>query len=116
MMKINIVSIDKRYVLLNECLLNAGYNSKVCMPESCDKCDALILSARKEIDDNGLCQVLSKIDSETLVLCGNDERVKNYFSGTVIDYTNLEHFVSENALLTAEGTISYLHRRTESSL
>lgn len=115
-MKVSIVSTDNRYRLVNELLLKEGYDSCICTPDSLRCCDALILSVRNEFDEGRMKNLLNGIDKSTLILCGNNRVVFECFSGNVIDYSAEESFVQKNALLTAEGTISYLHTLTKESL
>ena len=115
-MKINIVSNDKRYIKVNELLLQKGYDSFICSYNQVDKCDCLLLPLRNELTEFELKEMLSSLDMSTIVLSGNKGRMEKYFSGTVIDYSSDEGFLQKNAILTAEATISYLHSVTNESL
>lgn len=115
-MKINIVSKDQRYIKVNELLLQRGYDSFICSLDTYTGCDCLILSVANELTDVELKELFAKTDSKTTVLSGNKQRIEKYFSGKIIDYGKEEAFLQKNALLTAEGTISYLHSLTKASL
>lgn len=115
-MKINIVSKDLRYTKVNELLLQRGYNSFICSIDTYTGCDCLILSVANELTDRELKELLAKTNINTLVLSGNKPRIKSYFEGEVIDYSKDEEFLQRNAILTAEGTVSYLHTLTKASL
>ena len=108
-MKINIVSRDKRYLLVKELLCQKGYEARICYSNEVDSCDVLLLSVRAELNDDELKEALSRIDKETVVLCGNDERIDRLFSGKIINYAVIDNFVLKNAYLTAEATVSFLH-------
>lgn len=114
-MKINIVSKDERYKLVNEHLCNEGICSKLCDVESVDKCDFLLLPLKDELENNELERLLLKIDKETVVLCGNNQKIYEMFEGKIIDYSN-DGFVIENAYLTAEAAVSFLHNLTKDTL
>lgn len=115
-MRINIVSSDKRYLTINELLLQQGYDSFICSYEEKSPCHCLLLPIREELSDTELEQVLSNTDKSTVVLCGNDKRVKRYFDGKILTYGQDKELVLKNALLTAEAAISYIHSLTKSSL
>ena len=115
-MKINIVSSDKRYELLNSIFLDNGYDSNLSTPCSCGECDVLVLSVRNEFTEDELGCILGKISETTTVFCGNLPVVKKYFNGRIVDYSANEAFVQKNAYLTAEGTISYLHSLIKEAL
>ena len=115
-MIINIVSSDKRYFYLNKMLNDSGYCSKIVSSEENVKCDFLILSVKNDLSEEELKRVLSGIDEKTVILCGNDKRVNEFFSGTIINYAKGEEFLLANANLTAEATISYIHNTTVSSV
>ena len=108
-MKINIVSNDTRYMLVCKSLCQKGIKAQICSPDAVDDCDFLLLSVRKELDFLELKQALSRINKETVVLCGNDERISKLFNGKIIDYSENRDFVEKNAYLTAEATVSFLH-------
>ena len=115
-MKIRIVSADKRYIKVNELLLQRGYDSFISSYEDRCGCDCLLLSVRDELKDEQLRQLFQSIDKKTTVLCGNGERIKGYFSGKVIDYGKDSDFLLKNAVLTAEATLPYLYEATNASL
>ena len=115
-MRIGIVSSDKRYKIINELLLQKGYDSFICAYNDIFQCDCLILSVREELSDEELKCLLGGQREETLVLCGSDKRVKKYFGGKVLAYGQNEELVRKNARLTAEATISCLHTLTKHSL
>ena len=115
-MKIRIVSADKRYIKINELLLQRGYDSFISSYEERLPCHCLLLSVRDELNEEELKQLLKGIDKETLVLSGSGERIRRYFDGRVFDYGKDCDFVLKNALLTAEATLPYLYETTSSSL
>ncbi len=108
-MKINIVSSDQRYNMVCELLCEDGYDAKICSPNAVDNADYLLLSVRKELTDGELKQVCSKISKETVVLCGEDERIEKLFKGKRVIYSQNCGFLQKNASLTAEATVSFLH-------
>ena len=97
-MKINIVSNDKRYLYVNESLLQKGCDSFICTPWSLDKCDVLILSLRDEYTHSELENIFKIVDK------------------SVVDYGHDERFVQKNAELTAHATLTYLHNLTEDTV
>ena len=115
-MKINIVSKDKRYIKVNELLLQKGYDSFICSYDQVDKCDCLILPLGNELSETELKAVLINLHPNTLVLSGNKTIIQKHFSGNVIDYSLDEEFLQKNAFLTAEAAISYLHSITNETL
>lgn len=115
-MKISIVSKDPRYLLVKELLSQKGFNAQILLPDEVENCDVVLLPVRKELDAFELKQLLSGIDKETVVLCGNDERVGSLFNGKIINYANFDDFVEANACLTAEATVSFLHGVTKDSV
>ena len=108
-MKIDIVSTDQRYRVTCELLCECGYEARLCAPNEVENADCLLLSVRKELSDNDLRSALSKTSKETVVLCGDDERVDRLFSGKKIVYSSDSDFLQKNANLTAEATVSFLH-------
>lgn len=115
-MKICIVSSDKRYIKVNELLLQKGYDSFICSYENAIDCDCLLLSVRNELNEDQLTQLFKRINKKNLVLCGNSKKIKNYFGGRIIDYGQAEDFLLENARLTAEATLPYLYELTGESV
>ena len=115
-MRICIVSTDKRYMKINELLLQKGYDSFISAYNDQIECDFLILPIREELAAEELKYLLEKLDDSTIVLCGNEVRVKEYFNGIAISYGKGEEFLLKNAYLTAEATISYIHGLTKSAL
>jgi len=115
-MKINIVSKDLRYIKVNELLLQKGYDSFICSLDTYSGCDCLVLSVANELTDNELKELFAKTDINTLVLSGNKQRIHEYFSGRIIDYSKNEEFLLKNAILTAEATVSYLQNLTKATL
>ena len=108
-MKIDIVSSDQRYKVACELLCERGYDARICAPNEVGCADYLLLSVRKELTDAELKSALSKISKETVILCGDDERIDRLFNGKKIVYSNDSDFVKKNANLTAEATVSFLH-------
>ena len=108
-MKIDIVSTDQRYKVVCGLLCECGYDARICAPSEVGGADYLLLSVRKELSDGELKGVLSKISKETVVLCGDDERIDRLFNGKIIVYSNDSDFLLKNANLTAEATVSFLH-------
>ena len=115
-MKINIVSSDQRYSLVCQLLCENGYDAKICAPNEVEDADCLLFSVRKELTDTELAQVFSKINKETVVLCGNDERIENLFEFKKIIYSENGDFLQKNASLTAEATVSFLHNLMKEEL
>ncbi|MBQ8147094.1 MAG: hypothetical protein IJ039_09945 [Clostridia bacterium] len=115
-MKICIVSRDKRYIRVNELLYEKGYDSALCAQDEIPHCDVLILSVRDELTDIELKNMFSHLSNKAVVLCGNAQRIKQFFGGNVIDYSLYESFLMKNAYLTAEAAVSYLHSLTQESI
>ena len=111
-MNINIVSNDQRYLELNRHLNAAGYSSKICLPSEVESPEILILSVRQEITEGELETALKRLKNGCKVFTGTPETLKKYFNGEIYDYSKNEYFLKENAHLTAEATISYLHNLT----
>lgn len=116
MMKINIVSTDKRYMYLSQLLLSDGHDVKITTCDRVDDCDALILPLRQESSDSQLEDMLKRIDSNTLVVSGYSDKIKELFDGMVFDYSGSEMLLQGNAYLTAEATIPVVLENTEKSL
>ena len=115
-MKINIVSSDQRYKIVSELLCESGHEAKICAPGEVDGADYLLLSVRRELTDSELRRVFSKINKETVVLCGEDERIDELFNGKRIVYSKDGDFLQKNANLTAEAAVSFLHSLTKDEL
>lgn len=115
-MVINIASRDKRYILLNGILKAAGYESALVEGECTKGVDALILSVRRELDENALDKLFGAISKKTVVLSGNAHLLSERYGREVIDYTEGEEFLQKNAYLTAESCVSYLHSLSGKSL
>ena len=111
-MIIEIVSNDQRYLEVDRLFRVSGCDSKICKPSEVNEPDKLILSVRNELSDEKLRTVFQRVKSSTKVFSGNTENVKKYFGGDIYDYSKNEYFLSENAFLTAEATVSYLHSLT----
>lgn len=114
-MKINIVSKDERYRLVKEQLCDKGLFSQICTKESVDECDFLLLSVKDEFSEGELIEILSKINKETVVLCGDNKKIDKLFNGKIIDYSKGD-FVIKNAYLTAEAAVSFLHSITKDTV
>lgn len=115
-MKISIVSSDKRYEAVCKMLRENGYVANICPPSRVDEADLLLLSVRKELSDSELGQLFSQVSKETVVLCGEDERISGLFNGKKIVYSQNCDFLQRNASLTAEATVSFLHALTKEEL
>lgn len=115
-MKINIVSSDQRYKIVCDLLCENGYDAKICAPNGVDCASCLLLPVRKELSEKELEQVFSRINKETVVLCGEDERIDRFFCGKKIVYSQNCDFLQKNASLTAEATVSFLHTITKDEL
>ena len=115
-MKINIVSSDERYKLAKDLLNEKGYEARLCTPDNVDECNCLLLSVRRELSDDELEKVLTRITKETVVLCGDDERIEKLFDGKIINYSKDSDFLLQNARLTSEATVSFLHNCTKDEL
>ena len=115
-MKICIVSTDKRYIKVNELLLQRGYDSFIYSYEEKCACDCLLLSVKKELSEAQLTQLFDGVNEHTLVLCGNSEQISRFFKGKIIDYGKEEKFLIANAQLTAEATLPYLYELSGESV
>ena len=110
-----IVSKDDRYVEVNKCLCKLGYTSKICSPSNAGG-DCVILSVRDELTPSEKATLFSRVGKNALVFCGKKESVAPYFNGNIVEYSSNEGFLYENACLTAEAAISYLHTLTKDTL
>jgi dipicolinate synthase subunit A len=55
-----------------------------------------------EYADKELRCLLSRVNESATVFCGNGSAVKRYFNGKVLDYSDNEAFLCENAYITAQ--------------
>lgn len=116
-MKINIVSRDKRFEYVNSILKGLNYCSEIVTADKVNECDALVFSPARELSDLEISTALSRIKSNTVVFSGGVEGIKKFTHNKVIDYSfNNERFLVENANLTAEATVSYIHTLTKQSV
>ena len=114
-MNIYIVSKDERYYYLNELLRKDGHNSKITEPKSLENAKVVIFSVRDELSEAEYKTVLSSLEKDTLVLCGNEKTIKEYFNGRVISYSKNEDFLLKNAYLTSEAFLSIWQEKTKES-
>lgn len=106
MNEINIISSDARYVALNDIFLEHGYKSRVCTFDAVQGADVLILPIKSALADEDFSRIFRGIEKRTLVFSGEINRVKKYFDGKIIDYSNNEWFLEKNAYITAECALS----------
>ena len=114
-MNIEIISNDDRYLILNKLLLDEGYSSKASSKIN-KSTDVAILSVRNEFSDDEMKEIFKNAKKELIVFSGNKERIKKFFSGKVIDYSNNESFLQKNAYLTAEAMVSVFHSETKEKI
>ncbi len=114
-MNIDIASRDERYIYLNELLNYNGYNSKLINPTEINNPDILVLSVRDELDEASLSHLLKNTSKNTRVFTGRPNIARKYFDGEIVDYSQNETFLLENARLTAEAMISVWYNETKES-
>jgi len=115
-MKISIVSSDERYKIVSRLLRENGYDAEICAPDEVNGADFVILSVRKELTIGELKQVFSQTSKETVVLCGEDDRIDKLFKGKRVIYSQNGDFLEKNAVLTAEAAVSFLHNLIKEEL
>ncbi len=115
-MKIDIVSTDERYKEVCQLLRQDGVEVSICSPWDELSGNCLLLSVRKELGDEELAELFSKINEKTVVICGSDKRIEMLFDGKIIDYSKEDGFLQKNAYLTAEAAVSFLHSVTKESV
>ena len=101
-MKISIISKDNRFRFVREFLNANGHECDICDIDTYCESDAVLLSPRMEYADKELRCLLSCVNESATVFCGNGSAVKRYFNGKVLDYSDNEAFLCENAYITAQ--------------
>ena len=101
-MKISIISKDNRFRFVKDTLVANGHGCSICDVDTYCESDVILLSPRAELSDKELYRLLSRVDKKTTVFCGNGSAVKGYFEGRVLDYSDNEAFLCENAYITAQ--------------
>ena len=114
-MNIYIVSKDERYRYLCEMLNEAGHNAKISSPVPLENADIVIFSVKDELTREEYKTVLRELENDAIVFGGNQEIVRELFSGRVIDYSQDEDFLLKNAYLTAEAFLSVWHKEVKES-
>lgn len=94
-------------------------------PEAVLKADILVLPVRP-CDGESLnapscaekikLSELSSLSGSKPIFTGCSDRMKEYFSGNIYDYSKREDFAVRNAVLTAEGALELLMREYERSI
>lgn len=115
-MKINIVSGDKRYVALCQALSEQGYEACITTYDKVSFCDYLILPIRQELSKAETEEAIIKSGDSSVILTGQKNDIDKRHYQRVIDYSLDEGLIIENAKLTAEATVSYIHSLTRESL
>ena len=101
-MKISIISKDNRFRFVRESLNANGHECDICDMDTYCESDVVLLSPRAEYTDKELRCLLSRVNKNTKVFCGNGSTAKRYFVGRVFDYSDDEAFLCENAYITAQ--------------
>lgn len=107
-MKINIVSNDKRYEILNELLIENGYDSRIVSFNDCNKADALVLPIKSTISNAEYEKLSLMTDDGTFIFSPKTDMVEQYFKGKIIDYSQNEDFLIENAYITSECALGII--------
>lgn len=105
MEKISIASKDKRFIYVKELLLQNGYGCEICEPYSVCNGDVLLLSPKAELREDEMEAIFLNGKNIRAVFTGQREIVKKYFDGAIIDYSDDETFLLENAYITAQCAI-----------
>ncbi|MBQ8392199.1 MAG: hypothetical protein IJX51_00350 [Clostridia bacterium] len=114
MKKICIASKDNRFIYAKELFDKNGYLCKICDIEDVDYPDALVLSPRLEHDDANLRCLAARVRDDTVIFTGQGEKIKAYFKGRVIDYSENESYLLKNAYITAQCAIKLTYERLTS--
>ena len=101
-MKISIISKDNRFRFVKDSLSARGHRCDICDIDTYCESDVILLSPRAELSDRELRSLFSRVSAKTTVFCGNGSTVKGYFGGRVLDYSDDEAFLCENAYITAQ--------------
>lgn len=101
-MKISIISKDNRFRFVKETLDTNGHECDICDIDTYCESDVILLSPRMEYTDKELRCLFSHVNERVTVFCGNGCAVKRYFNGRVLDYSDNEAFLCENAYITAQ--------------
>ena len=106
MNEVNIVSSDARYVTVNGMLNEKGFKSSICTPNMVESPDILILPIKSTLCDEEFSRIFQGLKSSAFVFCGDSDRVRKFFGGKIIDYSQSEQLLDRNAYITAECAIS----------
>ena len=101
-MKISIISKDNRFRFVKEMLDARGHRCDICDIDTYCESDVILLSPRAELSDRELRSLFSRVSAKTTVFCGNGSTVTGSFGGRVLDYSDDEAFLCENAYITAQ--------------
>ena len=116
MEKICIVSRDKRFVYAKEFFIKNGYGCEICDISSAKSGDIILLSPKNELSDTELCSLLSNLNSRAVVFTGDKKKAEKFYSGRVLDYSESESFLLDNAYITAQCAIKLTFENTDFSL
>ena len=116
MEKICIVSRDKRFAYARELFINCGYECEICEPFSLKDGDIILFSPKNNFTDHELRKMLSDVDHEAIIFTGKKEKVEKHHAGIVLDYSDSESFLLDNAYITAQCAIKLTFENTDFSL
>ena len=105
MEKISIASKDKRFIYVKDMLVKSGYGCEICEPYSPCNGDILLLSPKAELREDEIEAFFLNGKNIRAVFTGQSKIIKKYFDGAIIDYSDDEAFLLENAYITAQCAI-----------
>ena len=116
MNEISIVSSDARYVTVNSMLNERGFVSRICTPNTVGSPDALILPIKSTLSDEEFSLIFQAIKESAFVFCADRDKIRRFFGGRIIDYSQNEEFLDKNAYITAEAAISLIMNKLKKTL
>ncbi len=116
MEKICIVSRDRRFAYAKDFFIKKGYDCEICDVLSAKNGDVILLSPKSELSDTELYTLFSDFNKNATVFTGNGKRVEKFYGGRVLDYSESESFLLDNAYVTAQCAIKLTFENTDFSL
>lgn len=114
--EISIISTDLRYEALCDIFKEQGYNSSLCTPNTIKSPDILILPIKSTLTEKEFLKIFLKVKKSALVFTGEEDKVKKYFDGRIINYSKVESFIDRNAYITAESAMILALNKMQKSL
>ena len=116
MNEISIVSSDARYAAVNSMLNQNGFVSRICTPSTVGSPDALILPIKSTLSDEEFSTIFQGVKESAFVFCADRDKVRRFFGGRIIDYSQNEEFLDKNAYITAECAVMIIMDRLKKTL